>query len=149
MALLTRYKKTGGFLQLLRLIESCSQEKQTKLLSNIEKEDVRWSLAIKEKMLTVERILEFPDEVLGDISQKAQQLTLATALFHIDEKHYDRFLCSFSERAKRLLLEFKNEQKPGPGEIQTALMNIIELTREMIDEGYIVPKLFNPDLVET
>ncbi|MEZ4873178.1 MAG: FliG C-terminal domain-containing protein [Bdellovibrionales bacterium] len=149
MALLTRYKKSGGFLQLVMLIETCSEAKRNNLLEKIEQEDPRWAKAIRQKMLTLDRILQWPEETLADIFAKTKNLTMAVLFHDLNEEQRQRFLSGSTHRQKSMHMHFVEEQNPGKVELETAKINLVESVRELINEGYITLKTIAPELVFT
>ena len=63
--MLSRFRKPGGFMQLLALIESCDPSKQKNLLSLVGPEDPGWAHLLKVKALTFDRIRSWPAPVLS------------------------------------------------------------------------------------
>lgn len=147
MAMLTRYRKSGGFLQLLQLIETCNEAKQEKLLENVRNENARWAQEIVNKMLSIERILSWDANVLSDISTQLQDLTLAVAFHGFSKEQISKFTELFSHTQKRKIEDLQAEKNPTPGEIATAHMKIIEEVRSMITNGEIYIKNIDPDLM--
>ncbi len=147
MAMLTRYRKSGGFLQLLQLIETCNEAKKEKLLENVRNENARWAQEIVNKMLSMERILSWDANVLSDISTQLQDLTLAVAFHGFSEEQINKFTELFSHTQKRKIEDLQAEKNPTPGEIATAHMKIIEEVRSMITNGEIYIKNIDPDLM--
>ena len=64
MSILARYRKPGGFVQLLKLIETSQPPKQEKLLEAVEKEDAEWAQLIRVKKLTPDMVLSWEPETL-------------------------------------------------------------------------------------
>jgi len=62
MSILQRYKKTGGFFQLIQLIETSSAIKQQKLLEAVSKEDPSWAEGLKSKSLRFEKFCNWSPE---------------------------------------------------------------------------------------
>lgn len=137
MGMLDRYKKSGGFLQILSLIETCGPQKQEKFLKIIDEEDPRWAEAIRKKMLSVERILTWSNDTLAEIAGTLQVLTLATALHGLTEKQAEKLLKTFPHSKKRQIEELKSEKEGTPGEVSAAYMKIIVEVRNMVSQGYL------------
>ncbi len=101
MAMLTRYQKSGGFIQILQLIETCGKQKQENFLQMIEKEDPRWATAIKDKMLTIEKIFSWENAVLNEVAGRLQELTLATAMHGLKPEENARLLSTYTHSQRR------------------------------------------------
>src|SRR6185312_10872527 len=92
MGLLLRYQRAGGFVQLLQLIETCGKQKQDTFLNMIESEDPRWAKAVRDKMLTIERIFGWDDNPLSEVFSRLPVLTIATAMHGLSQEQSARFL---------------------------------------------------------
>jgi hypothetical protein len=146
MSMISRYQKSGGFLQLLQLIETCGKQKQDNFLGMIEKEDVRWAHAIREKMLTIEKIFSWNDQVLAEVAARLQQLTLATAMHGLKPEDGERLLQTFSHSQRRNVEDLKKSKSPAPAEISSAFLKILQEVRSMITQGYLRPEKFAPEM---
>lgn len=146
MSMLTRYQKSGGFIQLLQLIETCGKQKQENFLQMIEKEDPRWANAIKEKMLTIEKIFSWEDAVLHEISGRLQELTLATVVHGLKPEERDRFLSAFTHSQRRNIDDLSKAKNPSAAELSSAFIKILQEVRNMITMGYLRPEKFAPEL---
>lgn len=147
MSMLSRYKKAGGFVQLLNLIETRGPEKREKFLSIIEEESTYWAKAIREKLLTLERMMSWDENILGEVAIRLPELTLATALHGLEEEHRQKILSTFTHTQKRHIEDLFDSKTPSPGEISTTLVKLLELTRHMITEGEIKIDRVDPALV--
>ena len=67
MSILLKYRKPGGFLQLIQSVETTEPQRRHGLLQSIAQEDPGWASLIQSKMLTPERILAWPEKVLAKI----------------------------------------------------------------------------------
>ncbi len=144
MGLLLRYQRAGGFVQLLQLIETCGKQKQDNFLNMIESEDPRWAKAVREKMLTVERIFSWDDNAVADIFSRLQVLTIATAMHGLSQEQSARFLKTFTHAQKRNLEDIFNAKTPSEAEITAAFLKILQETRTMISQGYLRVEKFAP-----
>jgi hypothetical protein len=147
MSMLSRYRKLGGFVQLLQLIETCGKQKQDNFLQIIEKEDIEWANTIRKKMLTLEKVLGFDNSTLAEISARLQDLTLATALHGFKPEDGERFLTTFTHTQKRNIEDLKTAKVPLPAEINAAFIKILVEVRSMITQGYIRLEKVAPDLM--
>lgn len=56
MGMLDRYKKKGGFVQLLQLIETSPSKKQEQFLGLIAEESPAWEDTLRKKILTIDKV---------------------------------------------------------------------------------------------
>jgi hypothetical protein len=134
MSMLDRYRKSGGFVQLLTLIETCGPVKQEKFLEIIRTEDPDWADAIRHKMLDLNRILSWNDDALAEILGTLQDLTLAFVLQASDVTLKER-LTNLLPSGRRRKLEDLYKDDLTPAEIATAQMRVVETVRRMAREG--------------
>ncbi len=147
MSMLSRYRKSGGFKQLLMLIETCGKQKQENFLKLIEAEDAKWAEAVKTKMLSIPKILAWDAEVLAEIFSRVQELTLATAMHGFTEEEWKKISSTFSHSQIRKLEDLKSEKEPNPAEITAAYLKILTDVRQLIADGHIRIEKFAPELV--
>jgi hypothetical protein len=147
MPMLDRYRRSGGFLQLLALLETCDHAKQERFLDIIRIEDARWAEAIQTKMLNIDKIYQWPDEPLAEIVGRLQDLTLAVAIIAAPPpiKAKIHQLCSHSRWRK--LEEVIDTTKPTHQEISTTNMKVIETVRAMVKEGLLRFEKIEPSLI--
>lgn len=147
MSMLSRYQKAGGFIQLVQLIETTGKAKQENFLNIIDKEGPRWAEALREKMLTMDKILSWDDQVLAEIAARLQELTLATAVHGLKPEDSERLLKTFTHSQRRNIDDIKNSKVPSPAEQASAFNKILVEVRSMITNGYIRVDKFAPDMV--
>ncbi len=133
--MLDRYKKPGGFMQLIKLLESFPPPKQDKFLSLIEVEDKRWSDCLRSKLLSMERIFSWEDAVLGEIIPKIPEKTFTTAFMGLPLAHQERVNSRLSHAEKRRMGDQLHGFHPSESEIVTARAIVIEITRDMFISG--------------
>lgn len=146
MGMLDRYKKKGGFIQLLNLLETSTKAKQEQFLTLIAQENVTWEMELKKRILTVEKIVEWPREPLSEIISRVQPLTLAVALRKFEGPKREEILSILSQSDKRKILSLIDETNPNPAEIATCLSKIVSEVRGLIAQGIIKLEKFNPDM---
>ncbi len=137
MAMLERYRKPGGFIQLLALIETCAPTKQEKLLETVATEDGLWAQTVRSKMLRYDRIISWNDETLMEIFGSLQDLTVAVAIFAADEPLKSRLLGLLSHGRRRKIDDLYGAKPPTPGEVSATYVKIVEAVRKMASDGYI------------
>lgn len=146
MSMLARYKRPGGFLQLLSLIETFGPQKKDKFLEMIELEDGSWAKALREKLLTVERLMSWPDEAVAEVFKNLQPKTIACTIKGLGETDAGRVLQFFSH-AERRRLEDEMALNIKPEEISATFVKVVEHTRKMVSEGRIRVGKFDGALV--
>lgn len=147
MSMLDRYRKPGGFIQLLALIETCHQTKQEKLLDVIAQEDRLWSETVRAKMLSIDRIYAWNDQTLAEIFGTLQDLTVAVALCAATPEFKARITGFFSHGRIRKIEELMTSKGPTPAEIGATHLKIIEAVRKMGSDGFLRFESIDPGLV--
>jgi hypothetical protein len=135
MSSLLRYQKSGGFNQLLSLIETFGPQKKEKFLEMIEQENPAWGKALRQKILTLERIFQWPDQVVVEVFKTLPPTNLALALEGLKPEQKARVLVFYSAAERRRLDDLIAEHKAKPEDIAASLVKAIELTRKMITAG--------------
>lgn len=147
MSSLLRYKKSGGFNQLLSLIETFGTDKKKKFIEMVESESSVWADALREKMLSVERILNWPDQVMIEVFKNMQPKNLVYALEGISPEQKARILTFFSSAEKRRMSDILTESAPKPEEIAATLVKVVEQARKMLQERTLHADKFDAALV--
>lgn len=147
MSMLARYYKQGGFQQLLLLVEGCVPKKQEQLLGILQTENINWYNAIKAKILTLDRVFTWNDEILAEIASRIKPLTLAVALHGLSEERWARLSKTLSQVQKRAILEMKELQKPTPIEVASAYAKIVEEVRGIFAQGILKMEKVDLELV--
>ena len=143
---LDRYQKSGGFVQLLQLIETCGPAKQEKFLSMVREEDPRWSEAIQKKMLTMARIMSFSDDVISEIAGNLQELTIAVAFHGFKSEERQRFYRTFSFAQRRKIDDLFEVNHPSPADISASFIKIIVEVRKLIHAGALRADKVDPEV---
>lgn len=147
MSVLARYRKPGGFKQLLQLIETSQPAKQAKLLEVVEKEDPRWADLIREKKITPEMVLSWGTEHLVVIIENMSPRHSACILHSLEEEKYKECANLFRPEKYRDLKMLLDEMKePTKSEIAAAGNNMLETVRLLDEEKKIDLRYINPVL---
>lgn len=146
MAMLNRYRKKGGFKQLLKLLESCAPAKQTQLLEVINSEDKAWATLLKKKMLSLEIIFGWKPDVLAEFTHLIPAKTLAYAVKKLGPEALERAITCFPHIKKREVEDMYNAANPSPGEMLAAAGKVIEKVRELTDNGILKFEKIAPEL---
>lgn len=147
MGMLDRYKKKGGFTQLLQLIETSGKQKQEQFLGLIAQESPVWEDAIRKKTLTLDKVLSWNPAYLSEVFSRIQILTLASAFHGYPEQTIALVFRAISATDQRKFQMTMQELNPTPAEKATSQMKILGETRAMIAKGIIKLDKVDPDLV--
>ncbi|MDB2426209.1 hypothetical protein N9W41_01555 [bacterium] len=139
MSTLNRFKKPGGFKQLLFLIESSNTAKKEQLLKVVANEDQTWAGHIQDRMLTIDKIFSFDGETLEKIISRIPGTTWVKALFHLEEgprkELFDK-ITQFISHAQKVQLEADiAELDPPPDQVTAAHILIIKTARSLQEAG--------------
>lgn len=146
MGMLDRYKKKGGFLQLLTLIETSGKQKQEQFLALILQENAVWEAELRKKSLTLDKILSWDVSHLSEVLSRVQPLTLATALSGMPKERVELILGCLGISDRRKIQTVIDESKPTPAEINTCVMKIITETRGFMTTGILKMDKIDPEL---
>lgn len=147
MGMLERYKKPGGFVQLLSLIETTLPSKREKFLSMIKDESPIWEENIKQRVLTLEKILAWPADILREVFGHSQMMTLAGVISSLNEDQRQALFKIVGSVETRKITIFLEEKKFNANEIQTAIEKFVGEVRGLISNGHIKPMQFDTSLV--
>lgn len=147
MSLLQRYKRSGGFVQLLSLLETFGVQKKEKFLEMIDAESTVWAKALRDKMLTVDRILGWPDEVVIEVLHQLPPKTQAIAIENIKPEEKARISKYYSPSELRRLNDVLSESKVKPDEAAAVMVKFVEQARKMLMERVLHPERFDEALL--
>jgi hypothetical protein len=147
MGMLDRYKKKGGFIQLLQLIETSGRQKQEQFLGIVAQESPIWEAEIRKKTLTLEKVMSWSPTYLSEIFSRIQILTLASAFHGADQSKIDLVFKAISTTDQRKFQMTMQELNPTPAEKATSQMKIISETRAMIAQHIIKLDKLDPELI--
>lgn len=147
MSMIDRYKKSGGFLQLLQVLETCGPQKKEKFLKMIQEESPSWATALESKMLSIERIFKWDANTIAEIMVRMPEGTLAVALKGFTKEQVETIFRTFSPSQKRKIEDLAGTKNPNAAEIAAAFIKVIEEVRAMVKQGYLRFDKFDPDLV--
>lgn len=147
MSMITRYKKNGGFLQLLQVMETCGSKKFDQFINIIETEDQLWALAIKQKMITFDRILTWDSELLLDIIGHVNKIAFINSLKSLSETKINLFFTKIGSQESKKIERLLAEANPTSSEISSSIIKIISETRALIIAGTIRIDKFDSSLV--
>jgi len=146
MAMVDRYKKSGGFIQLLQVIETCGPKKREQFMKIINEETPRWAEAILAKMLSFEKILSWKPEAIMEITAQMNPLAFGTALKSLPQEKFDEFAAKLGPQERRKFEQLYKEGTPAPNEISACLVKVINETRLLFAAGTLKFDKIDPDL---
>ncbi len=144
MGMLDRYKKTGGFVQLLTLLETSGKQKQQKFLEIIRQEDPRWADALMSKMIDVDRVLTWNESALAEVTGAMLEINIAAVLNALTPEQREKFLSSMGSIKKRKVLDINESSNASPGDINTSVNKMFETIRKLNQEGTLRFDKFDP-----
>jgi flagellar motor switch protein FliG len=153
MSMLNRFRKPGGFQQLLLLLETCEPGKQQSLMKLLGSEDPGWAHLVKLKSLSFSRILSWPTEILMEITAPLPDRVLATIYFMAgDETRFgspplkEKWSQSMPSMKSREVQEMARTQSFSPAEQMAATIKLIQTVRELESKGQLRLASFDPAL---
>jgi hypothetical protein len=146
MSLLERYKKTGGFVQLLGLLETCTPQKRDKFLNMIKEESVAWELALRPRILTVERIFTWSSVILTEILTRLQTINVAILYSNFDEDRRNQMSSVLNFNLHAQVKQIVKEKKFTLSEVNISMEKFLIETRSLINQGIIKLDRIDPEL---
>jgi flagellar motor switch protein FliG len=148
MALLARFRRPGGFAQLLQLIETCEPAKQKNLLGLVSQEDPGWAHLVQTKAITTERVFSWPDHVLQEIIPNIPEKIAVALYVSLSDQQKMRFKTNLSNMRKKALEESLGYASTATASEQNAArVRLIQLVRTLEAEGKIKFQTFDPVLI--
>ncbi len=149
MSMLTRFRKQGGFNQLLTLIEVCDPIKQKNLLHLVGTEDPGWAYLLRSKVLTKNRILGWPQNILMEITPQLSDPVILALHSSLNDNHKLALMNSLPQSillrvTQNLNADFAIEYSEA--EQNAATIKLIQVTRDLENEGKIKFSNFDPSL---
>ena len=153
MSMLSRFRKPGGFQQLITLLETCDPSKQKSLLHLVGSEDPGWAHVVKVKSLTFERVLSWPQEVLMEITPHLPDQVLATAYRMAEilsqgqgRQLHEKWISSLPSMKAREIQELAQSHLFTTAEQTNAVIKVIQTVRELEAKGLLRFATFDPVL---
>ena len=135
MSMLSRYRKPGGFQQLLLLLESCTAPKRAQLMKLIESEDAAWAKLISTKIVTLDKFFSWDATHVAEVTTQLVPRTLAILLHGLPSECLEKAVTSMPPIKRREIESLFSEQSPSPGEVEAARIKLLSKVRELEDSG--------------
>ena len=147
MAMVDRYKKSGGFLQLVQVIETCNAKKREQFMTIITDESPNWAEALNQKCISFEKILSWKPEILLEVLGTVNNLAFSAALKSLGPEALSQFLQKLSHQERKKIETTMAESNPNPNEIASSVMKVISETRAMLVQGALKADKIDQQLV--
>ncbi len=147
MSMIERYRKKGGFVQLLNLIETTGKDKQEKFLKMIADESAAWESEIRKRLLTFDKVVNWDPQYLAEIFPRVPALNLAMICGGLPPEKAELFMKVMTFREKRQIEELLKEKVPSPGETSASIMKLFSEIRKMEADGLLRFEKFDPAMV--
>jgi hypothetical protein len=147
MSMINRYKKKGGFIQLLNLIETTAPAKAQKFLQMIAEENPAWEAEIRKKSISLDRLSTWNQSYLMEVMPRLTPNVIASAIGLMKPEKQQVFLGAMPFSERRKAEDLLKEKKPNPGESASSQIKIINEIRGMAAQGALKFEKVDPDLV--
>ncbi len=144
--MLDRYKKTGGFNQLMTLLETCGPQKQLKFLEIIRLEDPRWADALESKMIDLKRFLSWSDAAIAEVTGAMLDINVSAVISSLPEDQQIRLLGMLPHIKRRKVQDLLDGAKPSPGEVASSTNKLFEAIRKLSQDGVLRLDKVDPPL---
>ncbi len=144
--MLARYRKQGGFQQLLLLLETCTAPKRDQLMKLIQAEDPSWAKLINTKMVTIEKVYSWDAIQVAEVTTQLAPRTLAILLHGLPKEFFDKSIVAMTPLKQREIQSLFEEQTPTPGEVEAARIKLLTKVRELEDSGRLNLAQIDPSL---
>jgi len=142
-----RYKKSGGFVQLIQVIETCSPKKREQFMTIITEESPTWAEALIQKSISFEKILSWKPEVILEVLACVNPLAFSAALKSLTPEALDVFLQKLSHQEKRKIETLMQENSQDANGIASSVMKVISETRALLVQGTLKADKIDSQLV--
>lgn len=147
MAMVDRYKKAGGFVQLIQVIETCSPKKREQFMTIITDESPAWAEALNQKSISFEKILSWKSEVLLEVLAVVNPLAFSAALKSLAPDALEAFFQKLSHQEKRKIETLMQENSQDANGIASSVMKVISETRALLVQGTLKADKIDANLV--
>ncbi len=147
MSMIDRYKKKGGFVQLLNLIETTGKDKQEKFLKLIADENPSWEQEVRKKMLTIDKVLGWNQTYLAEIFPRVPAVQLAMIVGGLPPEKAEHFKKVLTFKERKAVEDILQDKVPNGAEVGTGIMKLFAEIRKMIAEGSLKFEKFDQDMV--
>jgi flagellar motor switch protein FliG len=140
MGVYTRYKKaSGGFRQLVELLEATPKSKLEKMIAVGMQEDQEYTLMALSFMMTWDDVLKLPEMELAEVIQSSPPQFVGVAIQRLDKPMQDLFIrCAKPAQGGEIRDGLAVEAQVK--EINGARAKLMQVARELERKGYVKSK---------
>jgi flagellar FliG-like protein len=135
MGMIDRYKKKGGFLQLVQVIETTPAVKQEKFLTMMNEEAPKWAAEVRSKILTLDKIFAWEMQYITQVVLKLPQVQLVAFYNGLLEERKNVLLKTFTYKEKKAIEESIAEGSATRGGFESSTHKIYNEIRNQIGSG--------------
>lgn len=147
MAMVDRYKKSGGFVQLIQVIETCNPKKREQFMNIITEESPIWAEALNQKSLSFDKIVNWKADVLLDVVASVNSLAFSAALKSLSPETLAMFVEKLTHQERRKFETYLAESNPNPNEIASSVLKVVSETRLLMIQGVLKADKIDHNLV--
>lgn len=146
MGMVDRYKKAGGFVQLVQVIETCAPKKREQFMKIISEENPEWADALNQKCISFEKIINWKPEIILEVMATVNMLSFSAALKALSAEQLEGLFQKLSPQDRKKLETSMQENNHDPNQISASVMKVISETRSMLISGALKYDKVDPDL---
>ncbi len=139
MSMLARYRKAGGVMELVKLIEDSAEPKRTSLLEMVRKEDADFAKQVEARFMKFENVKNLPEAIQAEIYAMTPAKFVAISLTG-ESPEYIKFV---EKCLGKNFNEYKQEKEnllsapPAQGQVEAARRKLISELRKLEASGNI------------
>ena len=131
----------SGFRDVAELMNRLDPIAAREILENIEKEEPKLAISIRDQMFTFDDFLEVPEQELRELMSSVDKKTLMVAMKGASEELRSRFYRTMSSRAVEMMKEDSDAMGPVRNkDVVKAQTEIVAIARKLESEGKIALK---------
>ncbi len=146
MSNISRYRRPGGLVQLVYLLETSERPKRLELLEIVAKEDPGWAYFIQSKAITIERVLSWPPQVLELIFPRLPLPFVAILSQMSDDEIRLKIDNSINRSLLREMYQMRDDKIYSAEHRWNVGIKVIQLVRELASQGVLKFSTFDPGL---
>lgn len=146
MSSIARFRRPGGLVQLILLLETSEKGKREELFEIVAKEDPGWAYYVQSKTLTVDRILGWPSPVLETIFIKLPLPFIAILSQMSNSDVQLKIENSINRTLIRDLIQIRTEKTFSAEHRFNVGVKLIQTVRELQSQGQLKFSTFDPGL---
>lgn len=146
MSNISRYRRPGGLMQLIYLLETSDRVKKEELLHVVAQEDPGWAYFIRMKALSIERIMTWPGWVWEMVFNRMPLPMVAIAVTMAPPEERPKLLSAVDPQLKKHLQPLLEGKAYSQEHRWNVGVKIIQVVRELQSQGQLKISTFDPGL---